>query len=370
MLALIIALLVLGTQESPQKTPPPNETDAPRRLVVTYSDGRTRTRLLTPRGGSWTPTANLPHQPNPPPHDELPLAALGVDHVFDRDVVVTVSLLYGRPHQRKVHVATVRLSGSEVVRVDDLARFGVDPISLSIDSFPPPVLVQPTVSSASPLLDVSVELSQHLLPIYNITFRNRAPRAVMAVSFLTYRGTAQIISGHKKTNRTTPIVEPAGEYSFTLQAGTGETPGFDRFEVSGVLWDDGRIEGNPRLKDSEDGLTAGYAQQLRRVLQILRASAGAEDSSPQRNLAQIRAAVDALPLELDPGADSPFTAHDKTALSIQTVKQGQQQVKEAVLQDLNDYVRAHGGGLQSSARPWTLEAQPRYAAWLVRTGGR
>ena len=116
-----------------------------------------------------------------------------------------------------MHVATVRLTGAETVRVDDLARFGVDPISLSIDSFPPPVLVQPTVSSASPLLDVSVDMSRHDLPIYRITIRNRAQRAVMAVSFLTYRGELHVGSGHRKTNRNTPIVEPTEREPFTLE---------------------------------------------------------------------------------------------------------------------------------------------------------
>ena len=75
-------------------------------------------------------------------------------------LAVTVSLKYGSPHQKTVQVATVRL-GAEPVRVDDLERYGVDPIVLSLDEFSPVPLVQPTVTSASPMLDVTVDLVRH-----------------------------------------------------------------------------------------------------------------------------------------------------------------------------------------------------------------
>ncbi len=99
--------------------------------------------------------------------------------------------------------------------------------------------MQPTVTSASPLLDVTVDLMQHDTPIYKVTFRNRAARAVMAVSFKMYRGEKEVGSGKRKTNRSTPIVDAAGEYTFTMHLGSGEPPGIDRFGVDGILWDNG-----------------------------------------------------------------------------------------------------------------------------------
>jgi hypothetical protein len=70
---------------------------------------------------------------------------------------------------------------------------------LSLDAFPPPLLVQPIASSASPLLDVSVELTRNDLPIYRVTFRNRSQRAVMAVAYHTYRGEITATSGLRRT---------------------------------------------------------------------------------------------------------------------------------------------------------------------------
>ena len=281
---------------------------------------------------------------------------------------ITVSLKYGNPHQKTVPVATVRL-GTEPVRVSDLERYGVDPIVLSVDDFSSVPLVQPTVTSASPLLDVTVDLTQHDMPVYKVTFRNRAARAVMAVSFKMFRGEKEVGSGRRKTNRSTPIVDAAGEYTFTLQVGIGETPGFDRFDVNGVLWDNGSVEGNPELKTSEQALTFGHAQQLRRVLAILREASPGNDSTVEpKSLAQVRAAIEALPIAVD--AADATAAVEGISGRAQSVQIGKQHVKEAVLQDLDDYVRAHPGSARSSAAPWAEGARPTYSAWLIRTGSR
>ena len=207
------------------------------------------------------------------------------------------------------------------------------------------------------------------MPIYKVTFRNRAARAVMAVSFKMFRGEKEVGSGRRKTNRSTPIVDAASEYTFTLQVGIGETPGFDRFGVDGVLWDDGTVEGNPALKTTEQALTFGQAQQLRRVLAILREAAPANDSTAEpKSLGQVRAAIEALPIAAD-AADAALATEGipRQAYSVQL---GKQQVKDVVLQDLDDYVRGHPGSARSAAAAWAEEARPRYSAWLNRTGIR
>jgi hypothetical protein len=252
------------------------------------------------------------------------------------------------------------------VTVTELERFGVDPIVVSLDAFPPPLLVQPVASSVSPLLDVGVELTRNDLPIYRVTFRNRSQRAVMAFAYHTYRGDVRTTSGWRRTHRTTPIIEAGGEYSATVTAGSGETPGFDRFEVSAVLWDDGTIEGEQTLKADEQALTIGYAQQLRRVLVVLDDAVPASGSTTEsKNLVQVRAALAALPIAMDE-SDVARQQH----LDELTIKNGQVQVKNAVLQDLDVYVRAHAGSAQSSARAWVDEARPRYSAWLRRAASR
>ena len=362
-------LLLVLALASVQAQGPAREPVGPRSLLVTYSDGRTSPRILTPRGGSWTPF--FPRRPEAPAHDGLPLSALKIDHVVEGDVVVTVSLLYGSPHQRTVQVAKVRVTGSEPVQVNELTDFGVDPITLSLVESPPVYLIQPSVASASDLLDLTVDLASPDQPVYKVTFWNRSPHSVMAVSYKFYRGGKQIGSGRKKTNRSTPIVEPNGEFAFTTPVGSATEPGFDRFEVTGVLWDDGSVDGDQTLRSSEQALTIGYAQQLRRVIALLKGRETTDGSFVRpTSVSQIRAAMEALPIE--------FEMSDGTALSAQlgiaptlvelSVKAGQQQVKEAVLQDLDDYVRGRSGNSEPPLKPWLDDALVRYRAWLDRTG--
>jgi hypothetical protein len=73
----------------------------------------------------------------------------------------------------------------------------------------------------------------------------------MAVSFKMFRRGKEVGSGRRKTNRTTPIVEPAGDYVFTLSAASSTESGLDRFEVTGV-------HDENRTAASEGSRSAGY----------------------------------------------------------------------------------------------------------------
>jgi hypothetical protein len=52
------------------------------------------------------------------------------------------------------------------------------------------------------------------------------------------------------------------------------------------------------------------------------------------------------------------------------MKTGQQQVKEAVLQDIDDYMHTRSGDTESKLQLWLDDALARYSAWLERTGSR
>jgi len=363
-LALVLILQTAGGQApASNQQPRDGRGSAPRRLTVTYSDGTSRTRLLTPRGGSWTPY--FPHRPDAPAQDGLPLSALDVSHVVDGDLVtVTVALRYGLPQLRTVPVVTIQMKGDEPVTVSDLSRFGVDPIVLSIDDFPPPVLVNPTSASISPLIDVNAELSRNDLPVYKVTVRNRGTRAVMALSIEMSRSGVTVATSHWKTNRSEPLIAAGNEYVKAVDVGSGPTPGFDRFAVTGVIWDDGSAEGNEALKRGEEGLALGYALQLRRVLTVLRESPSTDGSPDSRTFAQIRNAIAALPVATN--QEERLAANQKL-LSSTAVVIGQQQVKQAVLDDLDGYLRTTknaGAGPQQ----WVAGARATYSAWLRRTG--
>src|SRR4029450_9262998 len=112
-----LALIVLTAAQSPAQDKASSIPDGPpRTLIVTYSDGRTVARLLKAKGGAIDP--HYPQQPDAPTYEGLSLSGLQIDHLVGRDVVVTVSLRYGRVYQKTVRVATARL-GPEPGRVTE-----------------------------------------------------------------------------------------------------------------------------------------------------------------------------------------------------------------------------------------------------------
>jgi hypothetical protein len=109
--------------------------------------------------------------------------------------------------------------------------------------------------------------------------------------------------------------------------------------------------------------------QLRRVLTILQDAATASDPALEpKSLAQIRAAIEALPIT----AAGPDASVATPGLPGQpySARIGQQLVKEAVLQDLDAHIKAQTRGARASAASWAAEVRPAYAAWLRRAEKR
>lgn len=72
-------------------------------------------------------------------------------------VAITVALLYGSPHERRVAVDTVHVSSERPARVDALEAFGIQPVAFSLVPLPPVQLHQPSIISPSSDLEVSVD---------------------------------------------------------------------------------------------------------------------------------------------------------------------------------------------------------------------
>lgn len=336
-----------------------SETAAPRTLTVTYSDGRASPRILTPRGASWSPF--FPHRPDAPTHEGLAVSGLKVEHSVESDaVVVTVSLAYGQPPKHTIMVTTIRLQDRQPVEVRELTAFGVDPITLVLEPAVPTFVVVPTTTSVSAMLDVNVDLLSSDLPLYEVTFQNRSTVAIAAIAYHAYRGETSVLSGTRTHNRSFPILEAGARLHFTTQAARSSGPqGFDRFEVTGVLWWDGTLEGDASLKASQQALAIGRAYQLRRVLAVLR-------ENNKASVAEIRFALEKLPVKLLASDMNALSAPDDGGLSLRLVEAGQSYVRTAVLDDLKDYMQSQSADANVPAAVWVEDALSRYSSWLGR----
>jgi hypothetical protein len=338
MQGLLAALLVAvsGTAiESQRVAAQPESAPA---LRIRYADGRSTTRVLRPKGGMWTPefprvagaqTGRNGHR----------LAALDVAHVMEgSDAVVTVSLLYGSPHQGRVKVAIVRVASGSTVSIPELRGYGVEPISLSIVHVPLSSTYLPAVSAASGQLELSVEAAGEDVALYKFRVTNHSARAVIALHVEGRRGERIVLSGRRRGPRNHPLIKAGGTFEYTTsvavsrssQSGENQWPPIDYASITSVLWEDGVVEGNPLPAVQERVVYADMRRQLDRVLEILRRSRSLKPED-------VRAQVAGLSIE---------------------GRSGMQQAKDAVLSDFDTSLAAGQGrpGKRGSPRQRQLIA--------------
>ena len=276
-----------------------------------------------------------------------PPAALDVVHVVDgSDVVLTISLRYGSRHERRVPVTKIRLTPDLPIAVNDLIAFGVAPVTFAIIPIPDTLTHEPTVVAASGSLDVRVEPIAPNIPAYRVIVTNDSQHALMAIQFEAFEGERRRFGGRKRGERNLPLAEAKGKYVFELpmdnvvKAGATSTEGWkvlDLVVVTSVIWADGVVEGDPGPAAQERAINDARAQQLARVLPLLTRARNATPAALRRQIAG---------LSVESGA-------------------GMQQVKDALLADLNDFERTTVGRPRSFD-DWIIKTIQDYEQWKAR----
>jgi hypothetical protein len=326
-------------------------------FTVEYADGRTvKDPVREKNWNSWT--SQFPRVPGADTtNDGLALTALEVDCVVEpRDLIVTVALRYGMPHQKRVPVATVKLTEERPVRVDELTEFGVKPITLAIISVTRPQLPIPTVTTPSSHLEVSADVDTRGAPIYRISITNHAKQAVMALAFEAYRGQIKSASGKPHTKAHTPLITPEETYTVTLNAsangrssnGADMWLAIDRIVFTSVTWSDGIVEGSSRPALETQVVDDATARQLARALALMRDTEGSEAPG----LPQLRAAIASLSIN-----DPPATSLSRIGMQI---------AKDALLNDLDEVLRDPRSTDPAARRAWLTSAVAKFDAWRDR----
>ena len=106
-------------------------------------------------------------------------------------------------------VATVLVSPGSRVVVDQLTRFGVQPLTLSMADVAPLTPFVPTVISVSPNIAIAdVEAHDAPYPGYRVTLRNLGDKAVSNVHVTSWRGDEKALSTLKRTDDGRPLMQP------------------------------------------------------------------------------------------------------------------------------------------------------------------
>jgi len=206
------------------------------------------------------------------------------------------------------------------------------------------------VTSVSRSIAVRVEPVVVNAASYRVVVVNRSTRSLLAIQYEALRGSARATKGRRKAERNEPIAAGGREYAFEIQPGAP----VDRLAITALLWDDGTIEGDGALAADERLFDIGKSVQLRRVLKLLHTFADRQDDGAVR---AFRDQVAALPLTADvPVVDGAVT--------------GMQQVKDALLKDLDQFERAPAARPRVSFGTWIADTTAAYEDWLARIAAR
>jgi hypothetical protein len=352
-------------QSGPQVDPAVPATVA---LVETWPDGRTNYELTSARRASmWTPL--FPRVDGYTPADGTqPVYAVQIIRVLaGRDIKVDVSVLLGTAQQPGVPVASVVVSPGSHIVINELTKFGVQPVTLSVAPVAPITPYLPTVVSVSPRIEIAnVEVLTAPYPGYRITLRNLGSKGVSNVSVQSYRGMDKALSGLKRTDDGRPLMQPGASYTFDMNLTSGRadqttptgawTPNpIDVIELPSVRWDDGTYEGVPPFPQADAKIESesGLRFQLRRIIDALRTALTDASAGPEL-LVAAHTRLEALP------AAEPD--------QFEAAKMAMRSTKAAVTADVARLmlqpVEPSRSGIDE--RDWLTALLKRYEAWLTR----
>lgn len=335
-------------------------------LIERWPDGRTIYELTTNRRAAmWTP--QFPRIDGAPQITIEPVFAVQFVRTLEgRNIKVDISVLLGGGRQPGVPVASVTVSpGAEIV-VNELAAFGIQPLTLSMATVAPLTPFAPTVVSASAAIEVSsVVVRNAPYPGYVVTLRNLGTKGVSNVFVQSYRRNERGLSSLQRTSDGRRLMSPGESYTFAINltsgpadqvvpADTWTPPPLDVIEIQSVRWDDGSYDGTPPYPDADRAIEtdSGRRLQLQRVVAALGPIVtGADDGRARLEAAAI--AVDKVP------------AADPDQLA--AAQAGMREIKSAAGNDLMWLA----GDPAMVADPIELERRltsllARYKAWLVR----
>lgn len=338
---------------------------APLALSITYGDGRTTRRIITATPtNAWTPM--FPKRAQWRSSDGLAVTGINYQHVLeDGGVSVTISVFLGSPPQKEIDVARVLVTPENPVRVTALEQFGVEPLTLSVGAFEPRLLPPPRVENKTAALHIeSVEMSGGDRPGYHIAVRNDSKQPVVSFFVDSFRDGRPALSGRRGERDGSPVVRPGDRYTFFL----GTEHPLDLLRVTGLMFEDGTIEGEPGDVAITRVVFAGRRLQLGKVVAIFQDALGAPSLDPLAILASLSARIEALPVLPEPEArqfaagllppNGPLTSAETidSALAAAMIE-----VRKGVLGDLQEAPRD-----REVFAGWLREITAQYARWYLR----
>lgn len=382
-LALLVCAFAPGAvaAQAPDAPPPPGLV-----LEVVYFPGKPPAYLAVSSATSWGERAwyalfaRVPSWQPPPGF--TPVRAVNiVPREEGGRVRVNVELLTNEtPHDKGVPVTSLLIAENERVVVRQLENFGVVPFTLAVVRRSAAPVAPPAVVNKTRSVEVVSEPDEAKPGGLKLKLRNLSDKSVVGLQVEEFRGGGAATTAVPRGREGRALIEPGGVYEFRLSGKGGSvTPdGYipddpESVLVAGAVFSDGSYEGKAEVAATVKAFNAGNKLQLARVVQLLRAAAGAADVNSPQAVAALRARAVALDARAEAAVVEELLKvfHDPTPAQREEVRVqvevSMNGVKKDLLGGLTDFEQARQAApAQSDFREWLKTRLKRYEQWLAR----
>ncbi|MFZ1700711.1 MAG: hypothetical protein WBO10_01080 [Pyrinomonadaceae bacterium] len=306
------------------------------------------------------------------PAGQRPIQAVNVESrlVGDR-AEIKVSVFSGtRFGEFDDLIATLSLAVGQSTTVEQLAKYGFEPLKIRMVTVTPTIVNVPVVINSSPSVQVLVTPAISTLPAFGVKFTNGAPKDILALIWHTESDRKMLSSAmtHSQYGKSLMLPDETYDTSFKAARPDPMANGLTLY-VDAVVFSDGSFEGNRHAASHFLSFVIGRKQALSKLIPILTASV--QDQTKAIDPASLIEQVNATPVDLDrsvvdnlvielslePSAKNSLTHGVRVALD---------GVKTDIVKTLERLRAASPGRSDADVRKALTNVVREYQAWLDR----
>jgi hypothetical protein len=312
---------------------------------------------------SWKPSSDAPD-----------MDTFELRYVMEGDAVrVKAYAWLGKFADKKELIGNFLLQEGLKVAVEGMAKYGYEPMELTVVKVKPPTLVLPeTTSRIQSVAVVGVEIKPSNFPAYKLTLRNLSAKDITHLEIRTYKDGRPSLTKWPRAEFSRPLIKAGETGEFTINStGSGQKTqdGFipsspQRIEVTTAIFTDKSHEGDSQLAARFVAMMYGYKVQLTRALTLLQNDLEGQGASAA--VENFRQHVSALSRDANQEMIDEVGANfaGRTPQWNEGIKafmeSGLDEVRKELLKDLDEGARNKHFGT------WVSELKQKYEAWLSR----
>lgn len=312
---------------------------------------------------NWQPSAG-----------SLPVRAVSVVSRLENSVVkVKISVFTGqRFYDKEEFVANYEMKENDKITVENLTKFGVEPIEISVVKVTPTVSILPVALNKTASLQItSIEPNYSTLPSFKVNLLNASIKPVLAFTFEMRINGQKGLSGIRHCKYEKTLIDAGNSYKFfvsndfrDVKLSDGEIPQVKNNQtivISSVVFEDGTFEGDQLDAARYLALLFGRQLQMQRMMPLVQQTA-----DNKSDLTLFGKQISNLSVSIDENAFGEFLKNfadlsESEKSRLRTAAEVASQVeKKRLLDNLEIVIKSQKGKNTVAARDWLIEVVELY----------